>query len=171
VAEIPSLDERDEFNRLTTIKLALQLLERRAELSERERALVRTALEATDRLGRRMLERVLERRRRAASVQAEYLQDHDDHHDRADDVQDAHLVGPPEQPPRTTRTAPRIEDRSRAMTEKRERAGEEMGKGVDFYRGLVRRWRLLLRVDGFTDEQTARLIVAKLLHRRGKLRG
>ena len=94
MAKIPSLEEREEFNQLTAIKLALQLLERRSELSDRQHALVSTALEATDRLSCRLLERVSERRRRAASVQPEHLQDHDDHHDRADDVQDAHLVRP-----------------------------------------------------------------------------
>ena len=49
-----------------------------------------------------------------------------------------------------------------------DRAGGSPGER---YRQLVRRWRLILRVDGFTDEQAGRLIVAKLLYIRGKLRG
>ena len=94
MAKIPSLEEREEFNQLTAITLALQLLEHRSQLPAQQHALVQTALQATDRLSHRLLDRVAERRRRAASVQAEHLQDHDDHHDRADDVQDAHLVRP-----------------------------------------------------------------------------
>ena len=96
MGRIPSLEERYEFNQLTTIKLALQLLERRSELSDRDGALLHTALQAADRLSSRLPERVLDRRRRAALVQAEHLQDHDDHHDRADDVQDAHDRPPAE---------------------------------------------------------------------------
>ena len=56
MAGIPTLEQRDEFNQLTT-ELALQLLERRATLSDREHALVQAALQATDRLSARLLER------------------------------------------------------------------------------------------------------------------
>ena len=94
VATIPALAERDELNELTAIKLALQLLERRAELPPDQRELLRTALAATDRLGARLLAGVLERRRRGLSVQAQELQDHDDHHDRADDRQEHDLPFP-----------------------------------------------------------------------------
>ena len=45
------------------------------------------------------------------------------------------------------------------------------GRPGERYRQLVRRWRLILRVGGFTDEQAGRLIFAKLLYSRGKLRG
>ena len=99
MAKIPALPERDEFNQLTSIKLALQLLERRAELPPDQRKLLRTALAATDRLSARLLEGVLARRRQGLSVQAQQLQDHDDHHDRADDVEDAHRPPPLERAP------------------------------------------------------------------------
>ena len=89
MARVPRLAERDVFNQLTVIKLALQLLEHGTPLSDHQRRLVDTALQATDRLGSRLLERVAEARQRALLEQAEQLQDDDDHHDRADDRQDA----------------------------------------------------------------------------------
>ena len=61
MAGIPELPEREEFNCLTTITLALQLLERRTELTDRQAALVRAALEASGRLGDRLLGRAAER--------------------------------------------------------------------------------------------------------------
>ena len=38
-------------------------------------------------------------------------------------------------------------------------------------REMIRRWRRALRARGFTDEQAGHLVVAKLLHLRGRLRG
>lgn len=52
-----------------------------------------------------------------------------------------------------------------------ERARDDEGKTVAFYRGLVRRRGPILRVEGFTEERAARLIFAKLLYLRGTLRG
>ena len=51
----PARDERAIVNRLTAATLALQILERRTPLSDRQRRLVRAALEATDGLGRELL--------------------------------------------------------------------------------------------------------------------
>jgi hypothetical protein len=61
MARIPELPEREEYNCLTTITLALQLLERRTALSPQQRRLVGTALQATERLGDRLLRRAAER--------------------------------------------------------------------------------------------------------------
>ena len=94
MARLPELAERDECNQLTAIKLALQLLERRAELPVDQQELLRTALAAADRLSARLLEGVLDRRRPGLLIQAQELQDHDDHHDRADDRQDHDLPLP-----------------------------------------------------------------------------
>jgi signal transduction histidine kinase len=44
------------LTRLTTIKLAVQLLQRKADLSQSERQLVNTALEASDRLAADILD-------------------------------------------------------------------------------------------------------------------
>ena len=49
--------ERRVFNRVTVIKLAVQLLERRTDLSEQQRDLTRTAIEATDALIGDLVER------------------------------------------------------------------------------------------------------------------
>jgi hypothetical protein len=86
---IPELPERDDLNQLTSLKLALQLLERRTELSEHQAELVRLALGATDRLTERLVSGVADRRRSLRSEQAEHFQDDDDDDDRADDRQDA----------------------------------------------------------------------------------
>jgi hypothetical protein len=93
VARIPGLDEHYAFTQLTSIKLALQLLERRSKLSDQDGALLQTALQATDRLSSQLIEQVDGHQRPAASVQAEQLQDHDNHHDGANQRNDAHLVG------------------------------------------------------------------------------
>ena len=51
----PSPQRRRAANRLTVIKLALQLLERRTAPPEADRRLLHTALSATDELGREAL--------------------------------------------------------------------------------------------------------------------
>ena len=48
MAEHSTARERRLLNRVTVIKLALQLLDRRTELSEQQRGLVRAALAAAD---------------------------------------------------------------------------------------------------------------------------
>ena len=48
MAEHPTERERRLLNRVTVIKLAIQLLDRRTELSEQQRGLVRAALGAAD---------------------------------------------------------------------------------------------------------------------------
>jgi hypothetical protein len=53
----PALGERRLWNRLTTIKLAIQMLDRKTELSAFQRGLVRTADEAIDGLIGELLER------------------------------------------------------------------------------------------------------------------
>lgn len=54
--------DRRLANRLTTIKLALQMLDRKTELSAYQRDLVRSALEATDGLTVELLEQLAERK-------------------------------------------------------------------------------------------------------------
>jgi hypothetical protein len=53
----PARGEQRLWNRVTTIKLALQMLDRQTELSPFQRALVRTANEAVDGLVGELLER------------------------------------------------------------------------------------------------------------------
>jgi hypothetical protein len=72
------LAEHDDLNELTAIRLALQLLEHRTALSDYQHGLLATALQATDHLNTRLLERVCAARRRALLHQAELLQDRDD---------------------------------------------------------------------------------------------
>jgi hypothetical protein len=84
VARIPRAAERDEFNQLTAIKLALQLVEHRTQLSEYQRRLLGTALQATDRLHTGLLERVAAARQRALLEQAEHRRDRGDHRNRTD---------------------------------------------------------------------------------------
>jgi hypothetical protein len=81
--------ERDDLDELTAIKLALQLLEHRTALSDYQHALLDTALQATDRLNTRLLERVSAAKQRALRDQARHLRAHDHQHDRADAGQEA----------------------------------------------------------------------------------
>ena len=71
MARIPELPEREELNYVTTISLALQLLERRTALTDRQTALVQAALEATGRLGERLLRRAAQRGGRPPPDRAE----------------------------------------------------------------------------------------------------
>ena len=85
----PHFEEREGVDHLAAIKLALQLPERKTRLSDYRRSLVGATLAACDRRSARRLERADARRRRPLSVQAEQLQDDDDHDDSADDRQNA----------------------------------------------------------------------------------
>jgi hypothetical protein len=69
------LAEHDDLDELTAIRLALQLLEHRTALSDYQHGLLDTALQATDRLNTRLLERVAAARRRALRERAEHLRD------------------------------------------------------------------------------------------------
>jgi hypothetical protein len=60
-------DERQLCNRLTTVKLALQILEQRTPLSDRQRGLARRALAGLDALATMLLERIDAERGRPAS--------------------------------------------------------------------------------------------------------
>ena len=57
MAEHPTERERRLLNRVTVIKLAIQLLDRRTGLSEPQRGLVRAALAAADGLTADLVER------------------------------------------------------------------------------------------------------------------
>jgi hypothetical protein len=60
-------EERQLCNRLTAVKLALQILEQRTPLSDRQRGLARRALEGVDALATTLLERIDAERNRPVS--------------------------------------------------------------------------------------------------------